>query len=220
MARGQRRYVLFSPTFTLTMQIDRLTSTAAKKAVSGYDENELVVLRDSIDFTAQAATGSTFEFFPTNASSSEVEDNYRENPLRASQAHDIVAIGLNLNPGILENDGGLDVLAAYSALTHGRLIFETSDQDILLRRHVQEHLVTEDHDFVVVGDAANNQFRHYLDASGQPIVPIEEPLRLGRGEVFDLNVEVAHSGNLPDNSDYSAQQTAQLTAFMAAAKIE
>jgi len=93
---------------------------------------------------------------------------------------------------------------------------ETDDRETLQRRHVQSYLVLEDFELAVDGSVTPANIQ--LDASSQPVVPIEEPIRLGKGEVFDLDVRVAHEQYLPSAGDYQGQ-VAQLTAFMEVAKV-
>lgn len=196
----------------------RLSSAIAAKSVSGYDDSELTVLRDSIPYTSEAAQGSTFKFFQDDKRS-EVLSNFIENPLASNAAHDVLGIGIVPTPGLMTSANSFDVLKAYAALTDATLELSTSDRETLLEADVQQHLPTEQHDIGVNADAGNTTFTVEVDGSNTDLLRLAEPIRIENQEIFELSVESLHSGGIPAAADYTGQSvTTHLQAFMQVAK--
>lgn len=191
----------------------RLSSAIAAKAVGGYDGTDLKVLRDSIPFTAEAAAGSTFEFF-RNAKDSEVESNFIDNPLPEVGQHHVLAMGLVLNTGILTGEGGFSLIQAYAALTDGEIEISTSQRETLLEADVQQHLVTEDHEWGAVTTPADGIVSH-LEGSSQDLLRLEEPRLIEPREVFEVDFQTAHGDGIPAEADYTEKSvTPGLTMFL------
>ena len=191
----------------------RLSSAIAAKAVGGYNGTDLKVLRDTIPFTSEAATGSTFEFFQ-NSKDSEVESNFIDNPLPKAGRHHVLAMGLILSTGILTGEGDFSLIQAYGALTDGEIEISTSQRETLLEADVQQHLVTENHDWDAVTTPADG-IVPYLEGSSQDLLRLEEPRRIEPREVFEVDFQTARGGGIPAEADYTEKSiTPGLTMFL------
>jgi hypothetical protein len=191
----------------------RLSSAIAAKAVGGYNGTDLKVLRDTIPFTSEAATGSTFEFFQ-NTKDSEVESNFIDNPLPEVGQHNVLAMGLVVNTGILTGENDFSLIKSYAALTDGEIEISTSQRETLLEADVQQHLVTEDHDWGAV-TTANDGIVSTLEASSQDLLRLEEPRLIEPREVFEVDFQTARGGGIPAEADYTEKSiTPGLTMFL------
>jgi len=201
------------------MSESRLSAGIAAKAIGGYSDSDLDVLRSSVDFTQEAASGSQFNFFDGTASSGEVESNYIENPLPTASRHDVVALGFSLHP-TLTSDNLPDPLLAYQAFTNAYIEFQTSERDTLIQVSESSLIEIENHsiDLGTRTDQNGNQveFDRVNAQNTMGAIRLPDPITIESREVFDFTLDVHNQNLIPSAGDYSdlPSAPAQITAFM------
>lgn len=189
----------------------RTASAPAFKGISGFDQMEIPIFRDSQDVTAANLSGSTLEWFPQNPSKTNAEANYRSKPFVGDRRYYLAALSIEPSFQKLQQDPtdtSVDLVTLYNQLSHARVLFQTDlGQEQLLNEHISQFMELDMHAYhaTAYNDTLNNAgFVEQIDFGSTGPLLLPDPIVIGSSEQFNLKIEYDRTSAFPTEANWTS----------------